>query len=281
MSNTETTMNSVEKKTLSSKDINKAFWSWQFFSHANYNYERLQASSFNLSMLPVIEKLYPDNKEEKIKAMKRHLMFFNTEPNFGTVIHGITIAMEEEKANGAPIDDNAFNSIKTGLMGPLAGLGDTITQGTIIPLLLAIGINFGQQGNLFGPIFFMISCSLILIGIAKSCWNLGYSKGKDAVGQLLTSQRFDNVINGASVLGVFVMGALIAQFVALSLSLELNIGSTVVNLQTDLLDKIAPKLLPFLLTFFLYKRLQKGNNAIILMLCIIVAAILGAYIGLF
>ena len=134
-----------KQSKLSKKDLNKAIWRWQFFSHANYNYERLQASSFALSMIPIVKKLYPNDKEKQVEAIQRHLGFFNTEPNFGAVIHGITVAMEEEKSDGAPISEEAINSIKVGLMGPLAGLGDTLTQGTIIPLLLAIGINFGDS----------------------------------------------------------------------------------------------------------------------------------------
>ena len=221
-----------KQSKLSKKDLNKSIWRWQFFSHANYNYERLQASSFALSMIPIIKKLYPDNKEKQIEAIQRHLGFFNTEPNFGAVIHGITVAMEEEKSDGAPISEEAINSIKVGLMGPLAGLGDTLTQGTIIPLLLAIGISFGEKGNLFGP------------------------------------------------LGVMVIGALIAQYVQFNLALVLNIGSTVIDLQKDILDKIIPNLLAFGLTLLLYKRLQKGQNAIVLMVLIIVLSIIGAYVGL-
>lgn len=269
-----------KQSKLSKKDLNKAIWRWQFFSHANYNYERLQASSFALSMIPIIKKLYPDNKEKQIEAIQRHLGFFNTEPNFGAVIHGITVAMEEEKSDGAPISEEAINSIKVGLMGPLAGLGDTLTQGTIIPLLLAIGISFGEKGNLFGPLFFMLACSTALIMITRTTFFLGYKSGKNAVNTLLTDERFDKVINGASILGVMVIGALIAQYVQFNLALVLNIGSTVIDLQKDILDKIIPNLLAFGLTLLLYKRLQKGQNAIVLMVLIIVLSIIGAYVGL-
>lgn len=274
-------MEEITKKVeLTKSDVSKACWTWQFYSHANYNYERLQATSFAMSMIPVITKLYPDDKEKQAEALKRHLIFFNTEPNFGAVIHGITIAMEEERANGAPITDDAINSIKTGLMGPLAGLGDTLTQGTILPLLLAIGISFGQKGNLFGPIFFMIAATVALVGITRTMWFLGYKSGKDAVNSLLADDRFDRVINAAGILGVTVIGALIAQYVVFNLAVVVNVGTTSINLQTDILDKIAPQLLPLALTLLLYKRLQKGQNTIVLMLLIIAFGIIGAYIGL-
>lgn len=265
---------------LTKADVSRAYWNWQFFSHANYNYERLQGSSFAASMTPIIKKLYPNNKEKQAELLKRHLTFFNTEPNFGTVIHGIVIAMEEQIARGADISAEAVNSIKAGLMGPLAGLGDTLTQGTIIPLLLALGISFGKEGNIFGPLFFIIACCATLIFIARTCWMRGYHLGKDAVTSLLGNDKFQKVINAAGILGVVVIGALIAQFVNLNLALSVNIGDTSVNLQTDVIDKIMPKLLPFGLTILMYKLLQKQKSPVMLMVAIIISAVVGAYLGI-
>lgn len=265
---------------LTKSDVSRAYWNWQFFSHANYNYERLQGSSFAASMTPIIKKLYPNNKEKQSELLKRHLTFFNTEPNFGTVIHGIVIAMEEQIARGADISAEAINSIKAGLMGPLAGLGDTLTQGTIIPLLLALGISFGKEGNLFGPLFFIIACCGTLMFIARTCWMRGYHLGKDAVTSLLGNDRFQSVISAAGILGVIVIGALIAQFVNLNLAVNVNIGDTMVNLQADVLDKMMPKLLPLGLTILMYKLLQKQKSPVMLMVAIIVSAVVGAYLGI-
>lgn len=129
------------KIKLSKKDVWKAFLKWTFFSHSNYNYERLQASGILQSMSHIPEKLYPGNKEEQKKFMQRHMSFYNTEPHFGGIINGMVLAMEEERANGADIDDDAINNIKTGLMGPMAGIGDTLWQGTLQPIALAVGIS--------------------------------------------------------------------------------------------------------------------------------------------
>ena len=115
-----------QRVKLSKKDVLKAFWKWTFFSHSNYNYERLQASGILQSMSHIPAKLYPDNPEEQKKFMQRHMSFYNTEPHFGGIINGMVLAMEEERANGAEIEDDAVNSIKTGLMGPMAGIGDTL-----------------------------------------------------------------------------------------------------------------------------------------------------------
>ena len=126
------------KIKLSKKDVWKAFLKWTFFSHSNYNYERLQASGILQSMSHIPEKLYPGNKEEQKKFMQRHMSFYNTEPHFGGIINGMVLAMEEERANGADIDDDAINNIKTGLMGPMAGIGDTLWQGTLQPIALGL-----------------------------------------------------------------------------------------------------------------------------------------------
>ena len=118
----------AERKQLSKKDVVRAFWRWTFFSHANYNYERLEATGLVHSYKHVIKKLYGDNPEEYKACIQRHMQFFNTEPHIGGVIPGIVLAMEEERANGAPITGEAINGVKTGLMGPFAGIGDTLWQ---------------------------------------------------------------------------------------------------------------------------------------------------------
>ncbi len=270
---------SKPEKQLTKKDLRKAFWTWQFFSHANYNYERLQAGAFAHAMGPIIKKLY-DTKEDTVAALKRHLVFFNTAPNWGAVIHGIVIAMEEKRANGAEISDEAINSVKTGLMGPLAGLGDTLTQGTIIPLLLAIGISFGVEGSVFGPLFFLIVCPAVLVSIAYTMWMRGYYSGKDAVESMLSSGRLNEIISAAGILGCAVIGALIGQFVTFSTVFVVNVGQTAINLQADVFDPIMPKLLPLLLTVGLYKLLDRGKSPTFLMVAIIVVSFIGTFLGI-
>jgi len=250
-------------------------WSWvlwQAFSHSNYNYERLQATGFVHAMTPIIRRLYHTPEEIKA-ALERHLVFFNTEPNWGGVIHGSVIAMEEQRANGAThIDDDAINSVKTGLMGPLAGIGDTIDQGTILPITLAIGISLagigtvtagqspdisGVTGNPMGAIVFMLMISVISIGISYFAYTQGYYRGRNFVTDVLRSGALDRIITGAGVLGNMVLGALAAQFVGVFWAYPIIIGSTHLNVQTDILDKIYPGLLGLglvLLTWWLLKR---------------------------
>lgn len=279
----DNTLNSqdMKRKQVTKKDLKKSWIRWMMFSHSCYNYERMQSLGFAHSMNPIIERLY-DKKEDKASALKRHLAFFNTEPNVGTMVHGITIAMEEERANGVgEISDEAINSVKTGLMGPLAGIGDTITQGVITPILLALGIGIAKDGNLMGPILYTVLISAIIIWISYTLWMRGYKLGKSAVEQILGEGIFNNVIEGAGILGCTVIGALTGKYVTLSTSVVMKIGKGQVALQADLFDKIMPGLLPLLLTLGVYKLLEKGKSPIKIMLYLILIGAVGSLIKIF
>jgi len=279
----DNTLNSqdMKRKQVTKKDLKKSWIRWMMFSHSCYNYERMQSLGFAHSMNPIIERLY-DKKEDKASALKRHLAFFNTEPNVGTMVHGITIAMEEERANGVgEISDEAINSVKTGLMGPLAGIGDTITQGVITPILLALGIGIAKDGNLMGPILYTVLISAIIIWISYTLWMRGYKLGKSAVEQILGEGIFNNVIEGAGILGCTVIGALTGKYVTLSTSVVMKIGEGQVALQADLFDKIMPGLLPLLLTLGVYKLLEKGKSPIKIMLYLILIGAVGSLIKIF
>ena len=272
-------MSNTNNKKLSKSELIRSWFYWHTFCQSTYSYERMQASGFAHSMGPIINKLY-DKKEDRAEALKRHLIFFNTQPTIGSIIPGITAAMEEERANGAPVSDEAMNSIKTGLMGPLAGIGDTLVQGAAVPILLAIGIGMSIEGNVLGPILYSILISLVVSGMSYIMYMQGYKFGSNAVENLLESGTFNKVITGAGVLGCTVIGALTAQYVTISTPFEMTFGESQIVLQTDILDKIVPGLLPLLLTFGVFKLLQKGTSPMKIMLIIVVVGVLGSLIGL-
>ena len=135
----------VDKKNLlTSKEVNRAWLLWLFNNQACYNYERMMGIGFLHAMTPAFRKLYKDNKDLRIEAMQRHTSFFNCEPCLGSSIVGLVLAMEEQKALGAELDNDAITSIKTGLMGPLSGIGDTLIPGVILPLLIAFAVDFAK-----------------------------------------------------------------------------------------------------------------------------------------
>lgn len=272
------------------RDVIWSWVLWTFFSHACYNYERLQATAFAHAMTPIIRKLY-HTPEEISAALKRHLVFFNTEPNVGGVIHGAVIAMEEQRANGADIDDDAINAIKSGLMGPLAGIGDTISQGTVTPLLLALGIGIagisaaaGAQpdlsqltGNPLGAIVYIVLEVAVILSLAYFFYLQGWQRGREFVTDMLRSGALDRLITGAGVLGNLVLGALAATFVALYIAPTVSIGAERLSIQRDLLDKIFPGLLPLGLVLLTWWLLRRGTSPIRLLVVYLVICLVGAF----
>ena len=210
------------------------------------------------------------------------MVFYNTEPHFGGVINGMVIAMEEERANGAPISDEAINGIKTGLMGPFAGIGDTLWQGTLTPILLSIGISLAASGSMSGPLLYSVLMMGIMLSIAYYVWMTGYRLGKEGLQKILESNLIKKVMTGASALGAIVMGALTASFVSVSTPLMINIQGSSMSVQTDILDKLFRGLLPLMLTLgVLYLLKNKKVKATRVMLLLIIIGAVGAIIGIF
>jgi PTS system mannose-specific IID component len=274
---------------LSRRDLIHSWVLWTFFAHANYSYERLQGTGFAHAMTPIISRLY-STPDDIRAALKRHLVFFNTEPNFGNVVHGAVIAMEEQRANGAPIDDDAINSVKSGLMGPLAGIGDTMSQSTITPILLALGIGIAggsasgstvpqlsnATGNPLGAILYIVLVSIVIVGIGYTAWMQGYARGRSFVTDILRSGTIDRVLVGAGVLGNMVLGALAAKFVVVNLAPTVSIYGAQINLQSTILDPIFPDALALglvVMTWWLLRRI----NPLALLAIYLVFAMLSSF----
>ena len=268
---------------LTQNDVFQSWLRWLFFSHSCYNWERMQGLGFAHSMTPIIEKLY-ETKKDVSAALKRHLVFFNTQPDMGSVIHGVVIAMEEERAAGAAISDDAINAVKTGLMGPMAGIGDTLQQGILIPIALSIGISIALGGNVaeattgsvLGPLVFVVLMAAGIWGGGWFLWWQGYKQGRTAVTNILKSGTLNRVITGAGVLGNFIMGALVVQFVSISTSVAFMIGGTSFEVQS-IIDSFMPNLLPLLLVLLLWWLLTKKDvSPTMIMIVVIVVGILGS-----
>lgn len=271
----------ANRMKLSKKDVFMAYLKWTFFSHSNYNYERLQGSGMLQSMSHLPEKLYPGNQEEQQKFMKRHMSFYNTEPHFGGIVNGMVIAMEEERANGAELTDDAINSVKTGLMGPMAGIGDTLWQGTLQPILLAVGISMAAAGSVMGAGVYALLMFAIMTGIGYYMYMTGYKTGKNGVEAIMSGGKMKQLIAAASIMGATVLGSLTASYVAVQSSLILTIDETELALQTDVLDQLLLGILPLAVTLgtlYLLKNRQMKATHVMLVLAI-VGGVLG-YIGI-
>lgn len=268
---------SVERIT--KNDITKVWLTYYMGVELSNSYERLQSLIFCASMIPVLKKLYK-TKDELSTALTRHLNFFNTEGIAGTVIHGITVAMEEQKANEDNMPEAAITGIKTGLMGPMAGIGDAIIWGAIMPLLIALFLPLAMNGNVMGGILPLVSYTAITLAVSYILCHRGYSLGKESILGLLQDGRIKELINGASVLGLFMMGALSASYVKIATPFQFEmLGGKPLPLQ-EVLDSVVPGLLPIVAVFAIYIYLKKkGPRYNIILTAIIGVSVLASLLG--
>ena len=270
----------VDKKNLlTSKEVNRAWLLWLFNNQACYNYERMMGIGFLHAMTPAFRKLYKDNKDLRIEAMQRHTSFFNCEPCLGSSIVGLVLAMEEQKALGAELDNDAITSIKTGLMGPLSGIGDTLIQGVILPLLIAFAVDFAKGGNWVIPLVFSLVMAIIVFGISRFGFLLGYRKGSDAILSMLENGVIKRLISAASIMGCMVLGALVVNFVTMKCGISIPQAEGSFSMQEQLFDAILPSMLPLLLTLGCYKLLKAGKSSVLVMLVIIAIGVIGGLTG--
>ena len=271
----------VDKKNLlTSKEVNRAWLLWLFNNQACYNYERMMGIGFLHAMTPAFRKLYKDNKDLRIEAMQRHTSFFNCEPCLGSSIVGLVLAMDEQKALGAELDNDAITSIKTGLMGPLSGIGDTLIQGVILPLLIAFAVDFAKGGNWVIPLVFSLVMAIIVFGISRFGFLLGYRKGSDAILSMLENGVIKRLISAASIMGCMVLGALVVNFVTMKCGISIPQAEGSFSMQEQLFDAILPSMLPLLLTLGCYKLLKAGKSSVLVMLVIIAIGVIGGLTGI-
>ena len=208
-----------KKVALEKKDRISVCWRSTFLQ-GSWNYERMQNGGYCYAMIPAIKRLYT-TKEEQAAALKRHLEFFNTQPYVASPILGVTLALEEDRANGAPVDDAAIQGVKVGMMGPLAGVGDPIFWFTVRPILGALAASFAMSGNIIGPILFFILWNVIRYAFLWYTQEFGYKAGT-AITKDLSGGLLQKVTQGASILGMFVLGALVQRWVSVSFPFKVS-----------------------------------------------------------
>ena len=296
---------------LTKKELNQVFWR-SFGLEWSWNYERQMNMSYCYSMLPVIKKLY-SNKEDQAVAMKRHLEFFNTHPYVAAPIMGVTLALEEEKANGTDIEDAAIQGVKIGMMGPLAGVGDPVFWFTVRPIVGAIAASLATGGSIIAPIFFFVVWNAIRIAFLWYTQEFGYKQGT-AITSDLGGGMLQQITKGASILGMFVLGALIERWVSINFTpvvskVTLSKGAyidwaklpagaegiktaltqqasgmaldpTKVTTLQDNLNSLIPGFVPLLLTLLCMWLLKKNVSPIIIIIALFIIGIGGHVIGL-
>lgn len=303
----------ADKITLSKKDRMDVCWRHQFLQ-GSWNYERMQNGGWCYSIIPAIKKLY-SKEEDRAAALKRHLEFYNTHPYVSAPVMGVTLALEEERANGMPVDDQTVQGVKVGMMGPLAGVGDPVFWFTVRPILGALGASLALSGSIVGPLLFFVVWNIIRIAFLWYTQEFGYKVGtsiaKDMSGGLL-----GKVTEGASILGMFIIGALVQRWVSISftpvvsqvtqskgayiewdklpkgaagikeaLSQYASLGANGLN-QTKVttlqqnLDQLIPGLAALLLTLLCCYLLKKKVSPIVIIIALFVVGIVARVIGI-
>lgn len=267
----------INKKKLTKHDINKIFWR-SFTINASFNYERQMSQGVQYALGPALKKLYPE-KERLADALKRHAEFFNTTPMFGPFVFGITAAMEEENANDPNFDEASINSVKASLMGPLAGIGDSVFWGTLRPLAGGIACSLALTGNLFAPILFLLIFNIPNILVRYYGVHWGYDSGMKALNRFEKLGITDKVFQGAATLGLLVIGAMIATMVTVKTGLTIGSGKSAISLMS-VLDGIMPDMLGVIATGIVYWAIKKGYKVNTILLWIIIISIIAAFLGI-
>jgi len=248
----------MAEKKVSRRALNKSFWTWFFFHGCSQQAESMLGIAFAHTMVPVIEELYHDSKEETSLALKRHLTLFNTEQQVGSICPGIAIAMEEQRANGL-LPTESIGAVKVALIGPTSAIGDSLWVATIIPILLTIAMaitrSAGTEGvGWIGPVLYLIAYPLGTLLLSRYLFNLGYKSGLEGVSKFMASGKLQTLTDALSILGLLVIGALAASFVTFPLPIiirSIEGGNVLVDLEA-LIEGLFPRLLPLLLTLFVY-----------------------------
>lgn len=266
------------KGVINKRDLRKVFLHAITMEHT-WNYERMMNDGYLYSMLPALQKIYTDPEDLK-EACKRHLEFFSTTPQCITLPLGISVAMEEQRANDMEnFDTTSISSVKTAIMGPLAGIGDSFIWGTLRILATGVGTSLALQGSILGPILFLLVFNVPSYILRYVLVYAGYKFESDFITSAEESGVMDLISKAASILGLTVAGAMTAEMVYLTVPIAIGSGESATTVQA-IIDGIIPGLLPLLLTGFVYMLLNKKVKPLVIMFAMMVLCIVCAFFGI-
>lgn len=266
--------NLTPAQPLDKKTLNKMVWR-SLNLQASFNYERMQAAGWLYGILPGLEKIHGEDKEDLKRSMEHNLEFFNTHPFLVTFVMGIVLSLEQQKA-----DINTIRAVRVAAMGPLGGIGDAIFWFTLVPITAGITANMAIGGSVMGPILFLLIFNAVQFGVRFWLMGWSYKLGSKAI-EILTANAKE-FTRAASMLGVFIVGALTSNYGGgTTINLVIENGESPIVIQ-NILDGVLPRLLPLCITlglFYLIKKKQWSPVTCIGLL--LVVGLLGALIGIF
>lgn len=241
---------------------------WQFFWRSwaiqdSWNYERQMNMGFLYGMAPTLDRLYPDESdpeqlEAKKEAYRRHMAFYNCTPQTSAFVLGLSASMEEQYAKDrTSLNPDSINAVKTSLMGPLSGIGDSFFQGTIRVIAFGLGVQLAQQGSIAGPILAMAISIIPSVLITWFAAKLGYQGGREYLGKLQGGNTMDKVMYVCGIVGLMAVGGMVATLIGATTPATFSDGTLVIQ---DILDSIMPNMIPLALTGAMYWLIKKGVN---------------------
>ena len=267
-------LNTTEKYQVTKSDLRKAADRYNFMACNIFNYESQMGPAIAWALAPVLRKIYKNDEDYKA-ALNNHFSYFNSTTVMSSMILGATLATEERDGIAAK---ETVQSLKTSLMGPFAGVGDTLVWVLWPTIIGSIAGYMAQQGNPLGAIIWLI-CNIAFWFVKRKMFAVGYTSGTKLITNL--GSRLSAFTEAASIMGLSVVGALIATSVKVNTALQFQVGEVALNVQTDVLDKIMPALLPVLLTLLVYKLLgNKKWTPTKLILLIIAISLVGSFFGI-
>lgn len=266
---------SEEKKTLSKKAMRKAYWDWMFWNLSVQNFERMEGPAIVKMLADVREELYPGDPESQKEMLERHSIFFNTEPFLGSIVPGIVLGMEYEMAQGGDVQPEFVNSIKTALMGPFAGIGDSLLPGTLCPILLSIALGLCGNGEIIGPLFYVIVFLAVMFPLTWFLFSYGVKTGANAAELVLAGGIKDKVTKAAETVGLIVVGAVTASYTHVNIGLVYTSGDLAVNIG-EILNSLLPGLSVLIVSLVAYALMVKKKWTVNkMMLLFLIVAIVG------
>ena len=266
---------SPERK-IKKKDFNQCFWR-SLTLDSSWNYERMQNIAYCYMMAPIIRRLY-ENKEDRAAALKRHLEFMSVTPHISTLLVGISGAMEEENAKNPDFDENSINAVKSSLMGPMAGVGDSFFWGTLLLIAAGVGVSLASQGNIMGPILFFLIINIPHFILRYLCLDKGFKYGTQFFKDISSGGIITKITEAATMLGLMVIGGMTAANVNFNLAINVGSGDWAEPLQ-NYLDEIMPGLLPAALFGIMYWLLGKKVKTTTILIAVMVICIILSGIG--
>lgn len=267
----------LSKERLTKKELKKIWRRFYWSYGACGGYDRLAGMMYLWGLSPVFDKYYDNDK--KCEELLKHSEFYNTENIFGSVICGIVTAMEEQRALGQDVDESLIHTTKLSLMGPMAGIGDALNPGLIVPLLLSIAITFSEGGSPVGAIFYAVAYNVIVVLISRVLFQRGYKMGSDALG-ILIGEKANRIKDSFILLGTIIMGGVAASYVGLNLAMTIPSGNDQILVQ-DLLDNVFPKLVPLCIVLGCWAVMSKKHvSAVKMILIMFVCAFIMSFFGI-